>query len=152
MAAKIGPKLVIFSDLDGTFLDHDSYASTRRSPPSAVAYRRARRWSFAAARRARKWPSPAGIGSYRPVHSGERRRIFVPHGYFPFPVDFDFHFDRFGVINWAPLMAALTSALDYLSHSLGIQSGHFITDAVGTGRGDGVARLEGRTGGKARIR
>ena len=121
MAAKIAPKLVIFSDLDGTFLDHESYAFDEALPAFGGCLSAGAPVVFCSSKtRAEMAPLLRELevtGPFIPENGGA---IFVPHGYFPFPVDFDFHFDRFGVIQLGAPYGALTSALDYLSHSLGI--------------------------------
>jgi mannosyl-3-phosphoglycerate phosphatase len=121
MPAKIAPKLVIFSDLDGTFLDHESYAFDEALPAFRGCLSAGAPVVFCSSKtRAEMAPLLRELEVTDPFIPENGGAIFVPHGYFPFPVDFDFHFDTFGVIQLGAPYSALTSALDSLSHSLGI--------------------------------
>ena len=121
MAARIAPKLVIFSDLDGTFLDHDSYAFDEALPAYNDCLSRGVLVVFCSSKtRAEIEPIHRELGGCAPFISENGGAIFIPRGYFPFTVDFHLAFDGYGVIRLGARYSALTSALDRLSRNLGI--------------------------------
>ena len=121
MAAQLTPKFVIFSDLDGTFLDHDSYAFDEALPAYGQCLSRGVRVVFCSSKtQAEMQPLFKVLGTCPPFISENGGAIFIPRAYFPFAVDFQVVVDGYGVIRLGAGYSALTSTLDSISLNLGI--------------------------------
>ena len=120
MAVRIAPQLVIFSGLDGRFLDYHSYAFGEPLSAFHECLSAAVPIIFCSSKtRAEIQPLLRELGGPGPLIPDNGGAVF-PRSYFPFPFDFHFGVNGYGVILLGSRYAALTLTLDALSRGLRI--------------------------------
>jgi len=113
MQRRTAPRLVIFSDLDGTFLDHNSYSFGDALPAFHDCLSGGVPVVFCSSKtRAEMAPLLRKLECPDPFIAENGGAIFVPPSYFPFGGS--------GAIRLGAPYATLTSALDTVSRNLGI--------------------------------
>lgn len=117
----ITPKFIIFTDLDGTLLDRDTYSFEDAEP----ALRMIRRKRIPLVLSSRK--TQAEIEWYRrqlgnddPFISENGGAIFFPKIYFPFPVPYDRESEEYFVVELGTDHSRIVEALDSIKKETGI--------------------------------
>jgi mannosyl-3-phosphoglycerate phosphatase len=119
--SRLPPEVVIFSDLDGTFLDHHTYGFDDALPAFRNCLAANVPVVFCSSKtRAEMELIRQALGSADPFIPESGGAVFIPRGYFPFPIGSHAGRDRYCLILLGAPYAELTSALDNLSHELGI--------------------------------
>src|SRR5438105_1123222 len=119
MMSRTAPRLVIFSDLDGTFLDHNTYTPGEALPTFQDCLSAGIPVVFCSSKtRAEMEPLLRELGARDPFIPENGGAIFMPRSYFPFRVDFHAAIDRYQVIQLGTPYPVLTSTLDRLGRDL----------------------------------
>ena len=124
------PSLVVISDLDGTLLDHDTYAFDAARPAlERLASARIPVVLCTSKTRAETEPIRGALGNDHPFIVENGGAIVIPRGYFPFGVDVDRAEQResMTVIPIGDPYAELVSALARASRESGIAVRGFAT-------------------------
>lgn len=103
---------VIFSDLDGTLLDHHTYSWEAARPALAELARRRIPWIPVTSKtRAELEVLRAKLGHAHPFIVENGAAAFIPHGYFPFSIPGTVRRDGYEVVEWGQPYAYLRQAL-----------------------------------------
>jgi mannosyl-3-phosphoglycerate phosphatase len=132
MSSHRATSVVVFSDLDGTLLDHETYSFDAASP----ALERLREHGIplvlcTSKTRAEIAPLRRALGNTHPFISENGGAVFIPAGYFPFALSGAERRDDLDVIAIGDSYADLVTALSRASRSAGVAVRGFadMTDA-----------------------
>jgi mannosyl-3-phosphoglycerate phosphatase len=121
---------VIFTDLDGTLLNHNTYSWEPARPALEHLRRRGVPWIFVTSKtRAEVELLRERMGNEHPFIVENGGAAFVPKGYFPFAIPGAAARDGFEVLEWGASYEILTAALDDAARetSCRVQSFHAMT-------------------------
>jgi mannosyl-3-phosphoglycerate phosphatase len=126
------PQKVIFTDLDGTLLDHDTYSWEPARPALDHLRRHGVPWLFVTSKtRAEVEVLRQRLHNQHPFIVENGGAAFIPRGYFPFPIRGATTRNDYDVIEWGEPYDALTGALEAAARETGchVQSFHDMTVA-----------------------
>ena len=125
-----GVHQIIFTDLDGTLLDRDTYSWEAARPALDHLRRRRVPWIFVTSKtRAEVERLRRRLGNEHPFIVENGGAAFIPHGYFSFPISGAAARDGYDVVEWGAPYATLTAALDAAARDSGcrVRSFHAMT-------------------------
>jgi mannosyl-3-phosphoglycerate phosphatase len=103
----------IFTDLDGTLLDRDTYSWEPARPAIDQLRRNGVPWVMVTSKtRAETEVLRERLGNGHPFVVENGGAAFIPHGYFPFPISGAARRDGYDAIEWGSPYTTLTAALD----------------------------------------
>jgi mannosyl-3-phosphoglycerate phosphatase len=114
-------QIVIFTDLDGTLLDHDSYSCEVAKP--ALAHLKASNtpWVFCTSKtRAEIEPLREALGNQHPFIVENGGALFIPRGYFTVPLPPHMTIDGYLGIELGVPYATLRRTLHDIAHATGV--------------------------------
>lgn len=123
---------VIFTDLDGTLLDHHTYSWEAARPALEELARRGVPWIPVTSKtRAELEVLRAELGHTHPFIVENGAAAFIPHGYFPFSIPGTVRRDGYEVVEWGRPYAYLRQALRRAAQHSGCEVTGFgdMTDA-----------------------
>jgi mannosyl-3-phosphoglycerate phosphatase len=121
---------IIFTDLDGTLLDHSTYSWEPARPALEHLRRRGIPWIFVTSKtRAEVSVLREQMENEHPFIVENGGAAFVPRGYFPYAIPEAASRDGFEVLEWGTSYEILTAALDDAAREAGcrVQSFHAMT-------------------------
>ncbi len=115
------PKLVIFTDLDGTLLDQDSYSFEHALPALRVIREKGIPLVFSSSKtRAEIELYRKGTGNDHPFISENGGAVFVPEGYFSFSFSYGKESNHYGVLELGTPYPRIIAVLDSIRKETGI--------------------------------
>ncbi len=119
--SRAAPRMVIFTDLDGTFLDRHTYECNEALPALRRCLIADVPVVFCSSKtRAEIEDLHRMLGSNDPFISENGGGVFIPRDHFPFPIEYRAIVGSYFVIELGGAYADLSSALDDLSRDLGV--------------------------------
>ncbi|HSB17963.1 MAG TPA: HAD-IIB family hydrolase [Bryobacteraceae bacterium] len=113
--------IVVFTDLDGTLLDHETYSWEPARPAlDALARRRVPLILCTSKPRAEIEPLRSALGNRHPFIVENGGAAFLPQGYFPFAVPGAASRDGYEVIEFGNRYVELVEALRLAAHTAGV--------------------------------
>jgi mannosyl-3-phosphoglycerate phosphatase len=133
------PQIVIFTDLDGSLLDAQTYSYDAAQDALARIRERSISLILASSKtRSELEPLRFRLGNQDPFVVENGGALFIPKGYFPFPVERSFLRGQYQVVEIGTPYAALRAALKELGQDLGLRLCGFGDMAV-----EEISRLTG---------
>jgi len=115
-----GVRHIVFTDLDGTLLDHNTYSWEAARPALDQLRRQKIPWMFVTSKtRAEVERLRTQLANTHPFVVENGGAAFVPQGYFPFPIHGATGRDGYNVCEWGTPYATLTAALDQAAQASG---------------------------------
>jgi mannosyl-3-phosphoglycerate phosphatase len=115
-----GVRHIVFTDLDGTLLDRDTYSWDAARPALDRLRRRGVPWIFVTSKtRAEVELLRARLANEHPFIVENGGAAFIPHGYFSFPIPESVSRDGYDVLEFGAAYPALTAALDAAARDTG---------------------------------
>ncbi|MGM0771147.1 MAG: HAD-IIB family hydrolase, partial [Halobacteriota archaeon] len=144
-------KYIIFTDLDGTFVDHDNYSYEAARPALKLLKQKDIPLIFCTSKtRAEIEVYVKELDCHHPFISENGGGIFIPEGYFDIDIEFDHKAGSYNVIELGTVYSRLKDTLMEISRNCGIDIinfGNMTTEEVSKDTG-----LDIRSAGLAKIR